>query len=42
MKLLFSPIFTGVLFIVFVIAMAVATFIENDFGAASPGKQYIQ
>ena len=35
LKLLFSPIFTGVLFIVFVIAMAVATFIENDFGAAS-------
>ncbi|HUS87642.1 MAG TPA: c-type cytochrome biogenesis protein CcsB [Bacteroidales bacterium] len=35
MKLLFSPIFTGVLFIVFAASMAVATFIENDFGAAS-------
>jgi len=34
-KLLFSPIFTGVLFIIFVIAMAVATFVENDYGAPS-------
>lgn len=34
-KLLFSPVFTGVLFIIFVVAMAVATFIENDYGAAS-------
>jgi len=34
-RFLFSPIFTGVLFIVFAMAMAVATFIENDFGAAS-------
>lgn len=34
-RFLFSPIFTGVLFIIFALAMAVATFIENDFGAAS-------
>jgi cytochrome c-type biogenesis protein CcsB len=34
-KLLFSPIFTGVLFFIFAVAMAVATFIENDFGAAA-------
>ncbi len=34
-RMLFSPVFTGVLFVVFIIAMAVATFIENDFGAAS-------
>lgn len=35
LKFLFSPIFTGVLFIIFALAMAVATFIENDFGAAA-------
>lgn len=34
-RMLFSPVFTGVLFVVFIIAMAVATFIENDFGAAT-------
>lgn len=34
-KLLFSPIFMGILFFVFAAAMAVATFIENDFGAAA-------
>jgi len=34
-KMLFSPVFTGVLFVVFIVAMAAATFIENDFGAAS-------
>ncbi|MDZ7737628.1 MAG: c-type cytochrome biogenesis protein CcsB [Bacteroidales bacterium] len=34
-RMLFSPVFTGVLFVAFIIAMAVATFIENDFGAAS-------
>ncbi|HCC71552.1 MAG TPA: cytochrome C biogenesis protein CcsB, partial [Bacteroidales bacterium] len=33
--MLFSPVFTGVLFVVFIVAMAVATFIENDFGADS-------
>ena len=35
LRMLFSPVFTGVLFVVFTVAMAVATFIENDFGAAS-------
>ena len=35
LRMLFSPVFTGVLFVVFIVAMAVATFIENDFGAAS-------
>ncbi len=39
-KLLFSPIFTGVLFTLFIVAMAVATFVENDYGAAS-AKQLI-
>ncbi|HUW93749.1 MAG TPA: hypothetical protein VMV74_11345, partial [Bacteroidales bacterium] len=32
-KFLFSPIFMGILFIVFAFSMAVATFVENDFGA---------
>ena len=35
LRMLFSPVFTGVLFVVFTVAMAAATFIENDFGAAS-------
>ena len=35
LRMLFSPVFTGVLFVVFIIAMAAATFIENDFGAAT-------
>ncbi|MEZ5011242.1 MAG: cytochrome c biogenesis protein ResB [Bacteroidales bacterium] len=39
-RFLFSPIFTGVLFIVFALSMAIATFIENDFGAAA-AKQII-
>ena len=34
-KLLFSPVFMGVLFIVFAVAMAAATFIENDFGSSA-------
>jgi cytochrome c-type biogenesis protein CcsB len=34
-KFLFSPVFMGALFIVFAIAMAVATFIENDFGSGA-------
>lgn len=34
-KVIFSPIFTGVLFVIFAVAMALATFIENDFGAAA-------
>nr|MCU0408477.1 cytochrome c biogenesis protein ResB [Bacteroidales bacterium] len=33
LKFLISPIFMGILFIVFAVAMAVATFIENDFGS---------
>ena len=33
-KFLFSPWFMGVLFIIFALSMAIATFIENDFGAA--------
>ena len=35
LKFLFSPVFMGVLFVLFAIAMAVATFIENDFGSAA-------
>jgi cytochrome c-type biogenesis protein CcsB len=35
LKLLISPIFMGVLFVVFALAMAVATFLENDFGSAA-------
>jgi cytochrome c-type biogenesis protein CcsB len=34
-KFLFSPLLMGVLFIVFAIAMAVATFLENDFGSSA-------
>jgi cytochrome c-type biogenesis protein CcsB len=33
LKFLFSPALMGVLFLVFAIAMAVATFLENDFGS---------
>ncbi len=32
-KLLFSPAFMGILFVLFAVAMAAATFIENDFGS---------
>jgi cytochrome c-type biogenesis protein CcsB len=32
-KLLFSPLMMGSLFVVFAVAMAAATFIENDYGA---------
>lgn len=32
-KFLFNPVFMGALFVVFAVAMAVATFIENDFGS---------
>jgi cytochrome c-type biogenesis protein CcsB len=35
LKLLFSPAFMGILFVLFALAMAVATFIENDFGSAA-------
>jgi cytochrome c-type biogenesis protein CcsB len=34
-KFLFSKVLMGVLFVLFAIAMAAATFIENDFGSAS-------
>jgi cytochrome c-type biogenesis protein CcsB len=34
-KFLISPLFMGILFIVFAIAMAVATFLENDFGSSA-------
>jgi cytochrome c-type biogenesis protein CcsB len=34
-KFLISPVFMAVLFIVFAVAMAVATFLENDFGSAA-------
>jgi cytochrome c-type biogenesis protein CcsB len=35
LKFLFSPVFMGILFIVFAISMAVATFFDNDFGSAA-------
>ena len=35
LKTLSSPFFTGLLFILFIVAMAAATFIENDFGSSS-------
>ena len=35
LKFLFSPLFMGILFVVFAMAMAVATFIENDLGSAA-------
>ncbi|MGD0581954.1 MAG: cytochrome c biogenesis protein CcsA [Bacteroidales bacterium] len=34
-RFLFSPIMMGVLLVCFALAMAVATFLENDFGSAS-------
>jgi cytochrome c-type biogenesis protein CcsB len=34
-KVLFSPVFMGILFVFFALSMAVATFIENDFGSAA-------
>ena len=34
-RFLFSPVFMGVLFLVFVVAMAIATFIENDYGSSA-------
>jgi cytochrome c-type biogenesis protein CcsB len=33
LKFLISPVFMGVLFVVFALSMAVATFLENDFGS---------
>lgn len=35
LKFLFSPVLMGILLLVLAIAMAVATFVENDFGAQS-------
>lgn len=35
LKFLISPVFMGILFVVFTLAMAVATFLENDFGSAA-------
>jgi cytochrome c-type biogenesis protein CcsB len=32
-KFLFSPVMMGILFVLFALSMAVATFIENDFGS---------
>jgi len=32
-KFLFSPVFMGILFLLFALSMAVATFLENDFGS---------
>jgi len=34
-KFLFSPVLMGILFVLFALAMAVATFIENDFGSSA-------
>ncbi|MCX6326481.1 MAG: c-type cytochrome biogenesis protein CcsB [Bacteroidia bacterium] len=34
-KLLFTPVLMGVLFVLFAVAMAAATFIENDFGSSA-------
>jgi cytochrome c-type biogenesis protein CcsB len=35
LKFLFSPLFMGILFIVFAVSMAAATFIENDYGSSA-------
>ena len=35
LKFLFSPVMMGILFVLFAIAMAVATFLENDFGSGA-------
>lgn len=37
-KFLFSPVFMGVLLIIFAVSMAAATFIENDFGSPAAYK----
>lgn len=39
-KLIFSPVFMGFLLVVFAITMALATFIENDFGPAVAYKYF--
>lgn len=41
LKFLISPVFMGILFVVFAFAMAVATFVENDYGShAAYGSVY--
>jgi cytochrome c-type biogenesis protein CcsB len=35
LRFLISPVFMGILFVVFALSMAVATFIENDFGSTA-------
>jgi cytochrome c-type biogenesis protein CcsB len=35
LKLLFTPAFMGIMLVLFALAMAVATFVENDFGSAA-------
>ena len=35
LKFLISPLFMGILFIVFAVSMAAATFIENDYGSSA-------
>jgi hypothetical protein len=34
-KILFSPLLMGILFVVFAASMAAATFIENDYGSSA-------
>ncbi|HUX97433.1 MAG TPA: c-type cytochrome biogenesis protein CcsB [Bacteroidales bacterium] len=34
-KFLFTPVMMGILFVIFALSMAVATFLENDFGSAA-------
>ena len=34
-KFLFSPVLMGILFVLFAVSMATATFLENDFGSAA-------
>jgi cytochrome c-type biogenesis protein CcsB len=35
LKLLFTPAFMGIMLVLFALSMAVATFVENDFGSAA-------
>jgi cytochrome c-type biogenesis protein CcsB len=35
LKFLLTPVFMGILFVLFALSMAVATFVENDFGSAA-------
>ena len=35
LKYLFSPVLMGVMFVIFAVAMAVATFLENDYGSSA-------